>query len=118
MRDIDWKPIATAPKDGTSFLVYIPRQSSSLQTRGLYTMHWSGWGGGVWEAGNGWRPFEDEVRDAMWAQLDPIVWSAKAAIASMPPACQHEWIDIRNSIIKNGSMCIKCRALRAENFDQ
>lgn len=118
MRYIDWSPIASAPKDGTSFLVYVPRDASSLQTRGLHMMRWSGWGGGVWETSGGWRPFESDVSNAVWAQPDPIVWSAKAAILARPSACQHEWIDIRNSVIENGSMCIKCHALRAENFDQ
>lgn len=32
--------------------------------------------------------------------------------------CVHEWIDIRNSAVQSGSMCSKCGALRAENFDQ
>lgn len=31
------------------------------------------------------------------------------------PACGHEWIDVRNSIVESGSMCIKCGAVRAEN---
>ncbi len=35
-----------------------------------------------------------------------------------PYACAHEWIDIRNSAVESGSMCGKCGALRAENFDQ
>ena len=24
-------------------------------------------------------------------------------------ACEHEWIDIRNSVVQSGSMCGKCR---------
>lgn len=83
MRDIDWRPISTAPKDGTAFLVYIPREASSLQTRGLFTMHWSGWGGGVWEKGNGGRPFEDEVENAVWSPLEIIAMSAQAAVDAL-----------------------------------
>ena len=29
--------------------------------------------------------------------------------------CEHDWIDIRNSSVENGSWCQKCGKLRAEN---
>lgn len=35
-----------------------------------------------------------------------------------PALGKHEWIDIRNRTVESGSMCGKCRKLRAENFDQ
>lgn len=41
-----------------------------------------------------------------------------AHIGPAPPLGAHEWIDIRNSIVLSGSMCRKCRKLRAEDFDQ
>mgnify|MGYP001615679448 CR=1 FL=1 len=40
------------------------------------------------------------------------------AVALAPRECAHEWIDIRNSTVLSGSMCSKCRTLRAENFDR
>ncbi len=79
MRDIDWRPIATAPKDGTAVLAYLPRSASSLQTRGVHTLHWSGWGEGVWETGGGWRPLEHEVEGAVWTPLELIQMSAQQA---------------------------------------
>jgi hypothetical protein len=30
-------------------------------------------------------------------------------------ACDHEWIDIRNQHVENGSWCSRCHTLRAEN---
>lgn len=79
MRDVAWKSMRTAPKDGSSFLVFIPRQASNLRTQGFYTMSWSGWGGGVWETGNGWRPFEEEVENAVWTDLKVLAMSAGQA---------------------------------------
>ena len=31
------------------------------------------------------------------------------------PLAEHDWIDIRNQVVENGSMCRKCGKLRAEN---
>lgn len=30
-------------------------------------------------------------------------------------ACAHDWKDARNEVVKNGEVCIKCGAIRAEN---
>ncbi len=82
MQDVAWRPLETAPKDGTAFLVFIPKSESSLQTRGIYTMSWSGWGGGVWETGGGWRPMEWDVEGAVWTDLLVLSMSGKQASES------------------------------------
>jgi len=79
MRDISWRPLATAPKDGTAFLAYVPSRADQLYTRGIYTMRWSGWGGGVWEADSGWRPLEHEMHGAVWSDLMALGMSGKQA---------------------------------------
>lgn len=79
MREISWKPMATAPRDGTAFLVYVPSASSQLYTRGIHTMRWSGWGGGVWETNSGWRPLEHEMEGAVWSDLEVLAMSGKQA---------------------------------------
>lgn len=79
---VRWRPISEAPKDSQGLLFYVPSQSASLQTRGLYSMRWSGWGGGVWEATTGWRPMEYELDGAVWTELEPIAAAAKAASTS------------------------------------
>lgn len=74
-----WHPFYTAPKDNHGILVYVPSVAHNLQTRGLYTMHWTGWGCGAWEATAGWRPRPDELRGAVWTPLEPIAAAAKDA---------------------------------------
>jgi hypothetical protein len=51
-----------------------------------------------------------EVDRALEAAL---VWKGVAQRA--PAACEHEWVDMRNSAIISGEMCSKCRAVRAGN---
>ena len=79
MQDVAWRPLGIAPKDGTALLVYVPKSASSLQTRGIYTMRWSGWGGGVWEADSGWRPMEWDMEGAVWTDLLVLSMSGKQA---------------------------------------
>ncbi|MDO9381819.1 MAG: hypothetical protein Q7T86_03055 [Hyphomicrobiaceae bacterium] len=79
MREVNWKPLSAAPKDGTAFLAYIPGMAADLMTRGITTMHWSGWGGGVWEYANRHRPLEHEVANAVWTELDVLAMSGKQA---------------------------------------
>lgn len=76
---VKWRPLSEAPKDSECILVYVPDQSHSLQTLGLFMMRWSGWGGGVWEATTGWRPLESDLAGAVWTDPAPIAASAKAA---------------------------------------
>lgn len=84
MRDIEWQPLSTAKRDGTAILAYIPKSSSNLQTRGIYTMHWSGWGGGVWETGGGWRPMEWDLEGALWTSLEIVALSGQQASKALP----------------------------------
>lgn len=44
-----WLPIETAPKDGTSVLGFIPGRSGYIARQDIVPVHWSGWGGGVWD---------------------------------------------------------------------
>jgi hypothetical protein len=76
---VRWRPLSEAPKDSQGILFYIPGFEKVLQTRGLYIMRWSGWGGGVWEGINGWRPLEHEMVGAVWTELEPIAAAAKVA---------------------------------------
>lgn len=42
------------------------------------------------------------------------VQAAREALAGPDmPACDHEWVDARNSAVESGELCIKCHALRA-----
>jgi len=49
--------------------------------------------------------------------IPEIATIAKSVIADLGK-CEHEWMDIRNSVVQSGSWCPKCHKLRAENFDQ
>lgn len=47
-----WRPIETAPKDGTFTLAYI-RGVMNVRTHSVQIINWSGWGGGVWAPHSG-----------------------------------------------------------------
>lgn len=34
------------------------------------------------------------------------------------PVCEHEWVDVRNPVIKSGELCIKCHAVRPNQEPQ
>lgn len=77
---LNWRSMTDAPKDGTAFLAYLPRYcAQNLSVRGLHVLHWSGWGGGVWETSGGWRPMDYEVEGGVWMPLDPIIADAEQA---------------------------------------
>lgn len=44
----EWRPIATAPKDGTAVLGWVPRLGY-VARQDVLTIHWAGWGGGTWQ---------------------------------------------------------------------
>lgn len=49
--------------------------------------------------------------------LDKVEAEARAALAATPARedderCEHDWVDIRNRVIKSGEMCSRCGALR------
>lgn len=44
---------------------------------------------------------------------DDLVISVEVSARWQEP-CEHEWIPIRNEIIKSGELCTKCHAIRAE----
>lgn len=54
-----WRPIETAPKDGTYFIGFWPHASRLYADhQGQYRTRWTGWGGGCWEADSLGRPVE------------------------------------------------------------
>lgn len=64
------RPMSTAPTDGTAFLASFPA-GSSVARMDVRVLHWSGWGGGVWETDGGhkisdtpigWRPLPPEEK--------------------------------------------------------
>jgi len=73
---LDWQPIATAPKDGTAVLGYFPGRRGYVARQDVVPIHWSGWGGGVWEDVNGGKPSAEPTH---WMPLPdpppPLVWN-------------------------------------------
>ena len=60
------------------------------------------------------------VELSRWSRVAELNGDLHARIASAlagpdTPACDHEWVDARNSAVESGELCIKCNALRAGN---
>lgn len=80
-----WRPIATAPKDGTAFLAAFP-ESSYVARQDVRILHWSGWGGGTWDNDSGyhvsaepygWMPLPPPARGC-WVPTEgdgPMTWA-------------------------------------------
>lgn len=68
MKPEDWQPIETAPKDGTAVLGWVPRLGY-VARQDCIPMHWSGWGGGVWE--NSTSGHKIGVEPEFWMPLPP-----------------------------------------------
>lgn len=60
--------------------------------------------------------FLDFVQDSGDPDIEAMERMAKNWLA--PSQCQHEWIDIRNSVVISGSMCKRCGILRKEDVDE
>ena len=56
-----WQPIATAPRDGTAFLGYMPGRRGYVARQDVCPMHWSAWGGGTWENSTSGHHIHDAV---------------------------------------------------------
>lgn len=55
----EWQNIESAPKDGTYFIGFWPNHSTTYAWhKGQYRTHWTGWGGGMWEADSLGRPIQ------------------------------------------------------------
>lgn len=64
----DWQPISTAPKDGSTILA-TRAGADPFFNRHAKLVHWSGWGGGVWETSAGGKLWDDDVTH--WQPIDP-----------------------------------------------
>lgn len=60
-REMSWKLIKTAPKDGTRILGYFPRNKGFVARLDVQPIVWTGWGGGCWETLGGGRPLDNEI---------------------------------------------------------
>lgn len=54
---MDWQPIESAPKDGTAFLAWRPNAGPYVARQDCDIVHYSGWGGGVWEGARGYAKY-------------------------------------------------------------
>jgi len=64
-----WQDIETAPRDGTTILAHYPSKVGYVARQDIAPIHWSGWGGGVWENSNsGMKPSDQPTH---WMPLPP-----------------------------------------------
>ncbi len=61
------RPMSSAPKDGTAIFGFFPPGAYVARTD-VKVIHWSGWGGGVWETQGGGRDSEP----VGWLPLPPV----------------------------------------------
>ena len=70
---MEWKPIDSAPRDGTAFLGFLPQFGGYIADQRIQRCTWSGWGGGVWDCqfekgGRGpthWMPLPEPPKQEM-----------------------------------------------------
>lgn len=48
-------------------------------------------------------------------RLDALLSALREAEEVLAPACQHEWVDARNSAVESGEICLRCNKVRAGN---
>lgn len=39
-------------------------------------------------------------------------------IDSLEEDCTHEWVSAKNKVVTNGEICVKCHAIRQEEYDE
>ncbi len=74
---MDWKPIETAPKDGSALLAYLPGQIDYVARVDVQIIHWSAWGGGVWETQAGAKLLKHQVTHWMPLPSPPVSQSTR-----------------------------------------
>jgi hypothetical protein len=75
-----WQPIETAPRDGTTILAYFPLLTGYIARQDVAPVHWTEWGGGVWENSSSggkpssspthWRPLPEPPIDQALASIE------------------------------------------------
>jgi hypothetical protein len=66
---MEWQPIETAPKDGTTVLGYFGGRSGYVSRQDIVPICWSGWGGGVWDNATSGHHMGDDP--SHWMPLPP-----------------------------------------------
>jgi hypothetical protein len=56
----DWQPIETAPRDGSAILCHLPNAGPFVARQDIDIVHYSGWGGGVWEGSRGYAKYRPD----------------------------------------------------------